>query len=445
MNGKSAGAARAAGPGAPGKGPEAIRAEARRAARLLQQGRTDEAVNAYRRAMERHPASPLPRVGLAGILKRRGDIRGAYDLLLPLIGSENCRIAAVTEFAGVSNRLDPPPPEAIPLLRKHLARPGLRALGRIKILRGLGRLCDALGRCEEALACLNEVKALQSREFGSDSGQFFRMLDATARAYTPERLARLPRASHGSELPVFIVGMPRSATTLTEQILSSHPRVHGAGELTHIIRYARNLAEGQAYGPRLDALTPERVNALAADYLGRLRALAPGAARITDKMPFNFVHLGLIEILFPGARVIHCIRHPLDTCLSCYFNEFPDGLSITRDFATLGRYYRGYWELMEHWQKVLSIPVFPLRYEGLVAEPERQIRELVAFCGLEWDDACLRFYETGRLVHTSSYHQVHKPIYQGSVNRYRPYERFLGPLKAGLGDVPERAGYPLQQ
>jgi hypothetical protein len=240
---------------------------------------------------------------------------------------------------------------------------------------------------------------------------------------------------------VFIVGMPRSGTSLVEQILAAHPAVFGAGELTAIGRISllRNRA-GLSYGGWLERLDGAALEGLAARYLRELRALAPGAERVTDKMPFNFLHLGLVELLFPRARVVHCVRNPLDTCLSCYCNGFADAYPFTRDLGALGAYYRGYAQLMQHWHATLRLPLHALSYEKLIAAPERVIRELVAFCGLPWDDACLRFHASARKVSTPSYHQVRKPLYASSVGRYKAYAEHLAPLREALGaDLVARA------
>jgi hypothetical protein len=165
--------------------------------------------------------------------------------------------------------------------------------------------------------------------------------------------------------------------------------------------------------------------------------LAPDAQRITDKMPHNFLRLGLIRLLFPGARIIHCVRDPRDTCLSCYFQGFNDSHDYAYDLEHLGIYYTQYRRLMAHWRRVLDPPMFELRYEALVEHPEPMSRALIDFCGLPWDERCLRFYESKRAVATSSYDQVRHPIYRGSLGRWRHYKRYLAPLLHALG--PEAA------
>ncbi len=171
---------------------------------------------------------------------------------------------------------------------------------------------------------------------------------------------------------------------------------------------------------------------LAGQYIAHIDAIDPKALRIIDKGLINYQHLGLIEILFPGALVIHCTRNPLDTCLSCYFHDFVGTHHYTYDLKTLGHFYRQYQRLMQHWSSTLSLSIMHVSYEALVAEPESQSRAIVKFCGLDWDEQCSYFYNSRRSVVTSSATQVRQPIYHSSVNRYRDYEKYLDPLKEAL-------------
>ena len=239
-----------------------------------------------------------------------------------------------------------------------------------------------------------------------------------------------------SAQPIFIVGMPRSGTSLVEQIVASHPQAHGAGELNDIRRMARELPAitdtDRAYPDCLSALTRAQVDTLATRYLGALAARAPEAARVTDKMPFNMLWLGLIALLFPNARVVYCRREAMDNCLSCYFQLFNQGMRFAYDLGHLGRVYRQHERLMAHWQAHLPLSMLTVDYEALVAEPEAQSRRLIAFTGLDWDDRCLDFHQHGRDVRTASVWQVRQPVYRSSVERWRAYAPWLGPLEAAL-------------
>jgi tetratricopeptide (TPR) repeat protein len=248
------------------------------------------------------------------------------------------------------------------------------------------------------------------------------------------------KARHGerSHLPVFILGMPRSGTSLVEQILASHPRVLGAGELTAMdealgaVRASRGLLP---YPDCVGALDAAAIQEIGARYLAHVRGLAPaGTTRVTDKMPSNFLLAGLIHQVLPNARIIHTVRDPVDTCISCFSRLFALEHNYTYDLAELGRYYRAYQRLMAHWHRVLPPGrILNVRYEELVADLDGQARRMVAHCGLDWDDRCLAFHRTQRAVRTASAMQVRQPIYTSSIGLRRHYEPFLGPLLAALG------------
>jgi hypothetical protein len=245
-------------------------------------------------------------------------------------------------------------------------------------------------------------------------------------------------AGHASALPVFIVGMPRSGTTLIEQILASHPQVFGAGELPDLGDAAARLSEpGDANGafPEIVASLPDEVlRQVGARYADAAGARAPMAERVTDKMPLNFYFVGLIHLALPNARIIHASRDPLDTCLSCFATLFTGDHRVAYELSELGRYYKAYEGLMEHWRRVLPDGVMlEVRYEDVVADVGREARRIVAHCGLSWDDTCLRFHGSPRPVRTASAAQVRRPIYDSSVGRWRAYDKLLLPLIEALG------------
>jgi len=254
--------------------------------------------------------------------------------------------------------------------------------------------------------------------------------------FTPEMLAARSSFGRESSRPVFIVGMPRSGTTLVEQIVASHPQVTGAGELDdlRVLGFeVPSLSKSPQPYPRCMAdIDRQLATGLADRYLARLHAIDPNARRVTDKMPQNFLYLGLIGMLLPEARVIHCRRHPLDVCLSCYFVNFTQRLSFAYDLNSLGVYYRHYEMLMDHWRRVRPAAMLEVDYEGLVADQEGVSRRLIEFCGLDWHPACLSFHKNRRPVETASSWQVRRPIYSGSVQRWKHYEKYLDPLKEAL-------------
>ena len=236
-----------------------------------------------------------------------------------------------------------------------------------------------------------------------------------------------------SKVPVFILGMPRSGTTLVEQILSSHPQVFGAGELRemHEVTQAMRRPDGSEwpFPGFVPSMTAKELRAFGEEYVRRVQALAPEASRVTDKMPSNFYYVGLIHLAMPNARIIHTMRDPIDTCLSCFSKLFSHEQNHTYDLGELGRFYRAYERLMAHWREILPKGVMiDVRYEDVVADLETQARRIIAHAGLEWDEACLAFHRNKRPVKTASATQVRRPIYKSSIGRWKPYEDLLAPL-----------------
>jgi hypothetical protein len=230
--------------------------------------------------------------------------------------------------------------------------------------------------------------------------------------------------------------MPRSGTSLAEQILASHPDVFGAGELPIVNRMVDQLPTvlntSTPYPECLKDLDNHTLGQLASEYLEESQQKTNTEEFITDKMPSNFMHLGFISLMFPNARIIHCTRDPLDTCLSCYFQNFTGEHPYAYSLGSLGKFYRMYEKLMGHWSKVIPNQILNLSYENIVENPEQEIRRLVDFCGLEWSDKCLDFHQTKRTVATASHSQVRQKIYSSSVGKWRSYEKHLDELFSAL-------------
>lgn len=329
-------------------------------------------------------------------------------------------------------------------VRARLSDPGLSAEDRCALGFTLAHVLDKQKSYDEAFACYrraNDTKAeiFRARGQAFDREEHLRLVEQTLAVGTADFFRRAAALGNDSELPVFIVGMPRSGTTLVEQILSSHPLVYGAGELPDVPalgqRLAQTVASPGGYPACLPYVDAAAARAAAAGHLGRLTRLGGAAARVTDKLPANVFHLPLIRLLFPRAYIIHCLRDPLDVCLSCYFQDFHT-LSFATRLEDIGFYYRTYERVAGHWRATVPRPVLEVAYEELVADPGAQSRRLVAFCGLEWDDRCLRPHENRRVIRTSSVAQVRQPIYRGAVGRWQRYARHLGPLFEALGRGP---------
>jgi tetratricopeptide (TPR) repeat protein len=300
----------------------------------------------------------------------------------------------------------------------------------------LGKAFADVGEYDRSFRHLLAGNRLKRQQIVYDEPAVLAEFDRIRMVFSRELMTRYAGLGHPSASPVFILGMPRSGSTLVEQILASHPSVFGAGErLDFGEEVARLSAAGGPVFPEIvAALGCEDLEALGARYLRRVSVAAPGAERITDKMPFNFLFAGLIHLALPNARIIHTRRDPLDTCLSCFSKLFTGEHRCAYDLAELGRYYRTYESLMAHWRKVLPTRVMlDVQYEDVVADLEPQARRIVAHCGLEWDDACLAFRTNPRPVRTASAVQVREPIHGGSIGRWRRYGELLTPLLEGLG------------
>ncbi|MEE9493230.1 MAG: sulfotransferase [Gammaproteobacteria bacterium] len=405
---------------------------------LVNLGRIDEADECCTRAeSQSQPGDVTLLRARANILQHQGENDRAYKLLRPLISSNNIEARAAVTFARACMVLGLPE-EAIPVIENILTdTESLAPKIHWSLLMALGRLLDNVKKYDEAFDCFERGHRLHHVEF--DPAGHRQYIEQFKYYFSQQALARLPRSSNQSTKPIFIVGMPRSGTTLVEQIISSHPDVYGAGELSLIGEIAEKLplSSGRVadYPADIIGLTQQITDDAAADYLSAIEKLSGGnSLRVIDKLPGNFMHLGLISLLFPGARIIHCKRDPLDTCLSCYTQNF-SGHDYIHDLSHLGGFYREYLSLMSHWKTVLPMPVLEVQYEHIIANTEEESGRLIEFCGLPWSDACLQFYENKRYAFTASFDQVRKPIYKTSTERWRHYEKHLSPLIQALGDA----------
>lgn len=402
---------------------------------LMEMGQINAALHHARIAVQLAPAHPEPAISFAMVLEANRQIEAAVQIVQPLLdgGYHSPRLALL--YARLSTSLKTQD-RALQLIDRAMVNlPTVhREAASLQFM--AARLLDSLGDFDRAFAAAQRANAMRQSHF--DPNGIERFIDDAIAFFTPQRLAQLQRATHGSKAPVFIVGMPRSGTTLVEQILSSHPCIHGGGELTWIWQITEVLAmrcerEGHPLPGGFADLQAADMDGLARQYLSAITALSPQSTRITDKYPANFFHLGFISLLFSEARIIHCTRDPMDTCLSCYMSDFASGNLFSFDLGNLGSYYRQYARMMDHWKSVLHVPILDVCYEEVVNDLEGQARRLLQFLQVDWDDRCLRFHENSRFVSTLSNQQVRQPIYKSSVGRWRQYQHHLGPLQASLG------------
>lgn len=324
--------------------------------------------------------------------------------------------------------------EAIERVEKGLKQENTRPEERMGAYFALAGIEDSRSNHEAAFEYYRLANTALPSRWNADNHS--RSTDSLINAYSAERVASMRRSRSVSEAPVFIVGMPRSGTSLVEQILSAHPDVIAFGELLDIWDAARRLSRDTRTqymtAQFMDAVTVNMLDDASKRYTARFRSSARGATRVTDKLPTNFLNLGLIAQMLPGARVIHCTRDPMDTCWSNYAMHFTDDLPFARNLTDLGRYHRDQERLMDHFKQVLDLPILEVRYEELVEDTEGQSRRMLDFLELDWNDRVLRYYEQDRRILTASADQANKPIYSSAIGRHKPYLPMLDELKDAL-------------
>jgi tetratricopeptide (TPR) repeat protein len=401
---------------------------------LVQQGHHDTAEKMYRRALRAAPDHADALAGLAVTLERRGNAEAARALLDPVIAEGSRRENLLSAWALACQKTGHAE-RAIPVLASAVG-PSMPAMARTTLGHVLGDLYVKNGDFELALNAHAAANVADARPF--DPAKNGAWTDRVIAGATPAALAGLAQAApaEGPRL-VFIVGMPRSGTSLTEQVLGAHPAVHPAGEREELNRLVSSLvarlSPGATWADAARELGTDGMNNAAAWYRQRVFAEAGDATLVTDKMPLNYRYIGFMRQLFPDARVIHCRRDPLDTCLSCFFTNFNFSYAFTNQLDWLGQWYREYDRLMAAWEAAPPLPMHTSHYESLVGDLEGQARALLEFCGLEWDAACLNFHTSKRHVNTASYDQVRQPLYSTSIGRAQSYLPWLGPLVDALG------------
>jgi tetratricopeptide (TPR) repeat protein len=395
-------------------------------------GRYGPAVERLERALSLQPTNVQALTDLADVLERSGHKARALELLDPFIRAGTTDL----DMAPVSMRLLDhvgQTAQAIQLGRRLLDAPGPDVAARRFLLQLLGRLHDKTGDFESAFRAFEQAKQSETHHFVP--AEHSRGIDALIAAFSAARLARLPRSRLRTQLPVFIACMPRSGSTLVEQIIHAHPSAFGGGEDPRLHRALMALPArlGLGYPECIDRLDLSAVDALAGDLVRTMNLLSPSAARVTSKHLLNYLHLGMVAVLFPGARVIHVSRHPLDNGLACYMTSLsPAIMPWASELKHIGFALREHERLMAHWRQTLDLKFLDVQYEQLVEDTDAQTRRIIDFCGLPWDDHCLRYWEADRVVLTPSYDQVRRPVFHTALHRWRNYGQFLQPLKDAL-------------
>jgi len=412
---------------------------ARLAAVLEATGDLDGATAGYEVALEIEPGYPLAAAGLAGILTISWRAREALELLAPLIDRGDAAASLHLAYARALVALGRND-QALLHLADLVKRP-LQPEELVPVHHLLGELLDQRGDYERAFAHHRRANRLRGSRY--DPAHQEDLVARLISVYTREMMDELPRGS-ASDTPVFIVGMPRAGASLVEQIVATHPRAAGAGALPHIDlgagRIGRYNNVNLPYPECVPMLRERYLREMSAAYLSRLFMEAEHARRIVDSMWLNFMHIGLIELMFPQARVVHCRRAPLANGLACYFHGFGEvGEPFSCNLDDIGHYYGQHVRLMAHWRATSRLPILEIEYEALVRDPEPESRRLIEFLGLSWDPVCLAFHENRRVVRSWNHGRLRRPLDDVSVGKSRHYEKHLEPLRDALA----AAGHPV--
>lgn len=421
--------------------PDAAEIHFNRGITLRDQGKLDDAAAGLQRSIDQNNNNPSVHFSLGLTLKERGHLDAAITSLRtairlkPDFGEAHRHLAVIKTH----DHHD----DDIRAMEDAYGKPGLADAQKLQLAFGLGKAFDDLHQYDRAFDYFATGNAIRRQAFNYSTADSRRTIDTRKSVFGPARFEKHADAGHQDEAPIFIVGMPRSGTTLVEQILASHPQVYGAGELNTL----QQLVSGTFSSKDPDAFTHTVDNAdnntftqLGSTYLSAIRAIrncSSDARFIVDKMPDNYLNIGIIKLALPGAKIIHCRRNPLDNGLSLFKSYFPVNAHFyAYDLAEIGRHYTLYNDLTEHWHHVLPGCVFDVSYEDMVRDQEAQTRALLDYCHLPWDEACLQFHKTDRAVQTASAVQVRQPLYDSSIQSWKAYEPHLAPLIEALAQKP---------
>ena len=418
-----------------------------------------DAVASYRKTLSIDPAFAAAHVNLGIVWQDLGQLDDAVRSFREALALEPCDGNAHRMMAHIRKHSDHD--DDVRAMEEAYGRSDLDDDAKMHLAFGLGKAFEDLGQYQKAIEYF--IAGNKLKRHGQGAGNFAAgdkpkgirnllgrlvgqntvnmaqrelVLKKLGRAFDSALLDELADVGCQDETPIFIVGMPRSGTSLVEQILASHSQVFGAGELEIVPQLSHSFFKAYARKDLADDIRDSDRSSferMGREYIDAIRKRARRSKFITDKNPMNFIEIGFIKLVLPCAKIIHCRREPADNCLSMFKSYFPkDGLAFTDDLDDLGRFYNLYGELMRHWHSVFPGTIYDIQYEELVADQEGQSRRLLEHCGLEWEDACLRFYETNRLVKTTSAEQVRRPIYSDSVQSWKRYEKQLAPLLKAL-------------
>ncbi len=412
---------------------------------LVRKGDHAEAMEMYERLLKDYPNQARPYTNYGHTLKTVGRLDDAVNAyrksieLSPGIGESYWSLANLKTFRFSD--------EDIAKMREQVLDEGGDPDDQSHLAFALGKAYEDRKDFDESFKFYQRGNAIRSKHHRHSAKKNVYEMARQINTFTPEFLEARKGQGCPSPDPIFIVGLPRAGSTLLEQILASHSKVEGTAELPYIIAISRRLGQATRKHPAgnypevMNELSPEKLRELGESYLESAAVQRTGLPFFIDKMPNNFRHIGLIHSILPNAKIIDARRHPMAGCFSGFKQLFAQGQTYTYDLTDVGRYYRDYVTVMDHWDKVLPGRVLCVQYEDMVADTENQIRRVLDYCGLEFEEQCLRFYENKRAVRTPSSEQVRQPVYTEGLEQWRNYEKHLDPLKKALGPVLDR--YPI--
>jgi tetratricopeptide (TPR) repeat protein len=405
--------------------------------------RYDEAIQVLEQAMEIAPNSPEGSNFYGVALKSVGRLEEGKEQILKALELNSNNFGA---YANLNDLIDfKERPDLVEKMEAIFTSVNNNEDPRLTALHfGFAKALDDIGQHPRALEHYKMGAKLKRQQLTYNEKEVHQFFADIKKAFPAERFANRSFAGLPNRRLIFIVGMPRSGSTLVEQILSSHPDVYGAGEVKYLARAIGQLRDRfpsmERYPQIVDEMEAFHFTELGKSYMKQILPLAGSHKRITDKLLTNYFFVGLINLIFPNAKFVHTMRNPVDTCFSAFTKLFKDDMPHSYDFDELGRYYLQYKALMDHWHEVLPAgTIMDVQYEEVVADVEGNARKLIEHVGLDWDPACVEFHKSSRPVKTASVAQVRKPVYSGSVERWRKYGPGLQPLADALGYVPEDA------
>ena len=403
-----------------------------------QSGNLEQAERYYRRIVSDHNDAVDAKYLLGNILKSRGkfDQAKAYDqeIMTQQVGYTQAHFT-YSRMHKYQDRSDP----HISLMLELNQNPNLKHDNKIHLAFSLAKAFEDLQDYAQAFEYLKLGNSLRYKEFNYTIDGDEKLIQSIIRAFSQEAMAQIKIKPCTTKRPIFILGMPRSGTSLVEKIVASHSEVHAAGELDYIfdlgVRFF--LQESADYQFRsLDTYSGEAFEQFGQTYIEKLALLNSKARQITDKMPLNMMMIGLIKLALPNAKIVHCVRDPKDNCLSIFKQNFTTGnYRFAYDLKTVAQFHNQYQSLMAHWHRVMPGEIYDMNYEALTQNPEVEIRKLLAACDLEWQEDCLNFNKSAGLVDTASFYQVRQPMYTSSVMLWEKFQEFLGPMLEELDQI----------